>query len=73
MNEILISTFAFQAHISKLCPNKKKQIDELQILYQLNHLTVLHRQFEIETKVDVDYHIFLRYVPSLLVKPKVDD
>ena len=70
MNEILIPTFAFQAHISKLCPDKKKQIDKLQILYQLNHLTVLHQQFEIETKVDV---IFLRYVPSFLVKPKVDD
>jgi hypothetical protein len=59
--------------ISKLCPDKKKQINNQQIRYRLNHLTVLHQRFEIETKIDIDYHTFVRYVPPFVVKPKVDD
>ncbi|CAF2777232.1 unnamed protein product [Rotaria sp. Silwood2] len=68
-----IINFKCRDDISKLCPNKKKKINHQQIRYRLNHLTVLHQQFKVETKTNVDYHTFLRYVPSFVVKPKVDD
>ncbi|CAF0895116.1 unnamed protein product [Rotaria sordida] len=67
-----IRDFMCRDDISKLCPDRKKTINHQQIRYRLNHLTVLYQQFEIETKIDVDYHTFLRYVPSIVVKPKVD-
>lgn len=70
--EEAIRDFMCRDDISKLCPDKKKKKDQ-QIRYRLNHLTVLHQQFETETKIDIDYHTFLRYVPSFIVKPKVDD
>ncbi|CAF5010042.1 unnamed protein product, partial [Rotaria sp. Silwood1] len=70
--EEAIQDFMCRDDVSKLCPDKKKQINHHQIRYRLNHLTVLHQQFETETKIDVDYHTFRRYVPSFIVKPKVD-
>lgn len=68
-----IKDFMCRDDISKLCPDKNKQIDNQQIRYRLNHLTVLHQIFELETKIDIDYHTFLKYIPSFVVKPKVDD
>ncbi len=71
--EEAIRDFMCRDDISQLCPDKKKQINHQQIRYRLNHLTVLHQQFEIETNIDIDYYTFLRYIPSFIVKPKVDD
>jgi hypothetical protein len=71
--EEAIRDFMCRDDISKLCPDKKKQINHQQIRYRLNHLAVLHQQLEIETNIDIDYHTFLRYVSPFIVKPKVDD
>ncbi|CAF3018755.1 unnamed protein product [Rotaria sp. Silwood2] len=71
--EETIRDFMCRDDVSKLCPGKNKQINHHQIRYRLNHLTVLHQQFELETKMDIDYHTFRHYVPSFIIKPKVDD
>ncbi|CAF1441672.1 unnamed protein product [Adineta steineri] len=71
--EEAIHDFMCRDDISQPCPDKKKQINHQQIRYRLNHLTVLHQQFELETNIDVDYNTFRRYVPSFIIKPKVDD
>ncbi|CAF4239123.1 unnamed protein product, partial [Rotaria magnacalcarata] len=43
-----IETFLCRDDITKLCPDKQKQIDGNQIRYRLNHLNILHQQFELE-------------------------
>ncbi|CAF4308849.1 unnamed protein product, partial [Rotaria magnacalcarata] len=71
--EETIREFMCRDDVSKLCPDKNKHINHHHIRYRLNHLTVLHQQFELETKIDIDYHTFRHYVPSFIIKPKVDD
>ncbi|CAF3414239.1 unnamed protein product [Rotaria socialis] len=58
--------------ITKLCPDKHKQIDGNQIRYRLNHLNILHQQFELESTIDIDYVTFTRYIPSYIKKPNND-
>ena len=67
-----IKTFLCQDHISKLCPDKKKNIDTHQIRYRLNHLSTLHQIFEYETQIDIEYVTFTRCVPSYIKKPSVE-
>ncbi len=50
--------------ITKLCPDKNKKIDNHQIRYRLNHLNILHQQFELDSNIDIGYVTFTRYVPS---------
>ena len=64
-----IEAFLCRDDVSKLCSNKGEQIDGHQIRYRLNHLNVLHEQFELETNIDVDYATFTRYVPSYIKRP----
>jgi hypothetical protein len=67
-----IEQFLNRDDISKPCPDKKKHVNNQQIRYRLNHLTVLHQQFEIETGADIDYVTFCRYVPDNIKKPNHD-
>jgi hypothetical protein len=67
-----IEDFLSRDDISKLCPDKHKQIDGHQIRYRLNNLDVLHQQFELESNIDIDYVTFTRYVPSYIKKPNHD-
>ncbi|CAF0883905.1 unnamed protein product [Didymodactylos carnosus] len=55
-----IENFLCQDHISKLCPEKNKIIDNKQVRYCLNHLSTLHEIFEYETGVEIDYVTFTR-------------
>ena len=64
-----IEDFLCRDDISKLCPEKKKQINGHQIRYRLNYLNILHQQFESETNIDIDYVTFTRYIPSYIKKP----
>ncbi|CAF2137513.1 unnamed protein product, partial [Rotaria magnacalcarata] len=43
-----------------------------QIRYRLNHLNILHQQFELESNIDIDYVTFTRYIPSYIKKPNND-
>ncbi|CAF1523484.1 unnamed protein product [Rotaria sordida] len=67
-----IEDFLSRDDISKLCPDKHKQIGGHQIQYRLNHLNMLHQQFELESNIDIDYVTFTRYVPSYIQKPNHD-
>ncbi|CAF3359826.1 unnamed protein product [Rotaria sp. Silwood2] len=67
-----IEDFLSRDDISKLCPDEHKQIDGNQIRYRLNHLNILHQQFELECNIDIDYVTFTRYVPSYIKKPNHD-
>ncbi|CAF3423393.1 unnamed protein product [Rotaria socialis] len=67
-----IETFLCRDDITKLCPDKHKQIDGNQIRYRLNHLNILHQQFELESTIDIDYVTFTRYIPSYIKKPNND-
>ncbi|CAM4846103.1 unnamed protein product [Rotaria magnacalcarata] len=67
-----IETFLCRDDITKLCPDKHKQIDGNQIRYRLNHLNILHQQFELESNIDIDYVTFTRYIPSYIKKPNND-
>ena len=67
-----IEAFLCRDDISKPCPDKHKQINNQQIRYRLNHLNILHKQFELETDIDIDYATFTRYVPSYIQKPNHD-
>ena len=40
--------------------------------YRLNHLTVLHQQFKIETETDIDSVTFCRHIPDNIKKPNHD-
>lgn len=64
-----MNNFFCQDYVSKLCPDKNKSIDDHQVRYRLNHLSVLHQWFELETKIDIDYTTFTRYIPSYIQKP----
>ncbi|CAF4571289.1 unnamed protein product, partial [Rotaria sp. Silwood2] len=64
-----IEQFLNRDDISKPCPYKKKHVNDEQIRYRLNHLAVLHQQFEIETGIDIDYDTFCRHVPDNIKKP----
>jgi hypothetical protein len=44
--QIEIETSLNRDDISKVCPDKHKQVDGHQIRYRLNHLNILHQQFE---------------------------
>ncbi|CAF1477301.1 unnamed protein product [Adineta steineri] len=44
-----IEAFLNRDDITKICPDKNKQIDGHQIRYRLNHLNILHQQFELES------------------------
>ena len=68
-----IEEFLYRDDISKPCPDKKKHVNNQQIRYRLNHLTVLHQQFEIETGIDIDYDTFCRHVPDNIQKPNHDN
>jgi hypothetical protein len=70
--ETQIEQFMNRDDISKPCPDKKKHINNQQIRFRLNHLTVLHQQFELETKIDIDYQTFRRHVPEYIQKPDHD-
>ncbi len=67
-----IEAFLCRDEITKLCPDKHKQIDGHQIRYRLNHLNILHQQFELESNIDIDYVTFTRHVPSYIHKPNHD-
>ena len=67
-----VEAFLCRDDITKICPDKHKQVDGKQIRFLLNHLNVLHQQFEFESNIDIDYVTFTRYVPSYIQKPKTD-
>jgi hypothetical protein len=67
-----IEQFLNRDDISKPCSDKKKHVNDQQIRYRLNHLAVLHQQFEIETGIDIDYDTFCRHVPDNIKKPNND-
>jgi hypothetical protein len=67
-----IEQFFNRDDISKPCPDKKKHVDNHQIRYRLNHLTVLHQRFELETSIDIDYDTFCHQVPIYIKKPNHD-
>ncbi|CAF1419114.1 unnamed protein product [Rotaria sordida] len=67
-----IEQFFNRDDVSKPCPDKKKHINGHQIRYRLNHITVLHQQFEVNIKIDIDYDTFCRYVPAYIKKPNHD-
>ncbi|CAF1481061.1 unnamed protein product [Rotaria sordida] len=67
-----IEAFLCRDDITKLCPDKKKQVDGQQVRYCLNNMKILHQQFELETSIDVDYVTFTRHVPPYIQKPNHD-
>ncbi|UJR18671.1 hypothetical protein I4U23_005579 [Adineta vaga] len=68
-----IEEFLCQDDVTKLAPDKKKNLNGKQIRYLLNHLSTIHQRFILETDNNCHYSTFARYVPDYVLKPSTDD